>query len=588
MGRRGHIAQAMILAAVPLWLSGCFQTAASTATVTTTTPTAGATCASLTGTSWDPSAELTAAGLGDSNHDATTTVATQDLTSGNGVMTGADDSFLRTSAHLMSVSFTVSSDLGPGGSISLAAEVDSLPGGLSGLQGWPVLVSLTAPNPEGGTLEWVNFDTTAGTGSCPSARLYSCTGGSCGINSACNMASPSAFFANRTQWEQHQNFLETGKSISVATFPTCNWTSGSPSCAFTPTGTNHFLTGTGRLPQGTYTAKYAVMANYLGSTIGDSYATRVKVRVIRKTDAQLLSGAVDLNIVLVGNKNINASRTDKGKQNLNELMKQVHRIYSGKSGDSSNPTGASNSNFAGSNAASTNIRIGKVTAYEWDCSNGGDAYADLTLEQLSTLNSTGSLLLDQTSEGKALNIFIVSTLPSSILGISGGITGAMKNGTGASGLVFASFNKLSSFNPSCAGTGTCAYSQQESAFIDMGGTIAHEIGHFLGLNHPSEYMGTTHDAVPDTPECTLTVSCSLGSCITQNSCYSTSNGATCPAECGAGYTSSNNVFCPLALSCQFNHVMWWTTKKIKPAIGSDGQGFSAQSGAMMNFSPLVQ
>jgi hypothetical protein len=42
-------------------------------------------------------------------------------------------------------------------------------------------------------------------------------------------------------------------------------------------------------------------------------------------------------------------------------------------------------------------------------------------------------------------------------------------------------------------------------FLDVDGlssTIAHEVGHYLGLYHTSESTGTQHDPLPDTPECT--------------------------------------------------------------------------------------
>ena len=35
----------------------------------------------------------------------------------------------------------------------------------------------------------------------------------------------------------------------------------------------------------------------------------------------------------------------------------------------------------------------------------------------------------------------------------------------------------------------------------LGQTIAHEGGHFLGLFHTTEAKGTSHDPLPDTPEC---------------------------------------------------------------------------------------
>jgi hypothetical protein len=38
--------------------------------------------------------------------------------------------------------------------------------------------------------------------------------------------------------------------------------------------------------------------------------------------------------------------------------------------------------------------------------------------------------------------------------------------------------------------------------LALGSAITHEIGHFMGLYHPSEVDGGNHDPLPDTPECT--------------------------------------------------------------------------------------
>ena len=46
--------------------------------------------------------------------------------------------------------------------------------------------------------------------------------------------------------------------------------------------------------------------------------------------------------------------------------------------------------------------------------------------------------------------------------------------------------------------------QIDADFATFQETIAHETGHYLGLNHPSESTGTYHDIVRDTPICTST------------------------------------------------------------------------------------
>lgn len=38
----------------------------------------------------------------------------------------------------------------------------------------------------------------------------------------------------------------------------------------------------------------------------------------------------------------------------------------------------------------------------------------------------------------------------------------------------------------------------------VGKTMAHEVGHALGLDHTTESDGVSHDPIPDTPECSQT------------------------------------------------------------------------------------
>jgi len=54
---------------------------------------------------------------------------------------------------------------------------------------------------------------------------------------------------------------------------------------------------------------------------------------------------------------------------------------------------------------------------------------------------------------------------------------------------------------------TSAYTDSDN-LLDIDGlssTIAHEVGHYLGLYHTSESNGAQHDPLPDTPECTGSV-----------------------------------------------------------------------------------
>jgi hypothetical protein len=145
--------------------------------------------------------------------------------------------------------------------------------------------------------------------------------------------------------------------------------------------------------------------------------------------------------------------------------------------------------------------------------------------------------------------------------------------------------------------------KQESDFIEMGSTIGHELGHYLGLNHPSERrtVGSSqrYDFLTDTPQCSSRVSggsyvLDARACILDVT--NTLGGATCTSVC-PGYLNGSNVFqtaCPTQTACQFNHLMWWTTKNRNQttsgvsAWNEDGSLISDQSSALFQWNPLVR
>ncbi|MEK6706716.1 MAG: hypothetical protein AABZ06_13105, partial [Bdellovibrionota bacterium] len=443
-------------------------------------------CELLSGTSWVPNVT----GAGASNHEGTVTVTKETYTT-SGPVTGLSQA--ATAAREISISIPMLEDLGPLGSLSLVAEITDFPSTSISGSAYPVLVYLSD-----GTNEYVNLARAGSGGDCAASGYYTCTNGLCTANSQCKISWPSAF-TDRSHWEQHQ-VAAFGYS-STATFPTCNWGGGSTpptqlseACAF---NTNFFQGSPARLRYGvTYTAKYVLLASDY-SSVTDGLESGLKVSILKKQDTSAsVSGALDLNIILVGSKNITASRTIKGQQNLDTLLSMVHSYLS---------------------QSASGVKVGSINVLEWTCESGGDAYANVSLNSIGNMFKTGSALVPSSTEGKALNIFLVSTINSSdlnsnltILGLAGAIGGPMVNGTEISGLIFSSFDKLDTFNPNCSGSSVCPLTSQESAFNEMGATIGHEIGHYLGLNHPSEsgsssdYSG--HDVVLDTPICTATQS----------------------------------------------------------------------------------
>ncbi|MCM2322437.1 MAG: hypothetical protein NDJ90_04160 [Oligoflexia bacterium] len=436
-------------------------------------------------------------------------------------------------------------DQGPGSSVSFIAEVTGYPA-------YPFLISLND-----GQNELVKLEP-AGAGGCGKPGLFCCGTRSCAPNERWVISQPS-MFASREHWEQHQ--LSDFGTLSVNRFPTCDWSRGEPECMIADAR----LFPGGKLRGGTpYRLKYALIADESLQT--PQAAANLKVTVLKKRQSAAGRGRLDLNFILVGQKNVAASRTRKGQRNLDALLDQVAASYAG-----------------------SGISLGEVRAVEWDCGEGGDAYADIELTELPRLFSVGSARLPADGEGRSVNLFMVSSLRGeepgqgfTFLGVSGGILGPMVNGTAASGLAFSSFNKLDIFNPLC-GEEECPPAAQQRDFHEIGITIAHETGHFLGLNHPSESSGRRHDFIPDTPICTQTQNLSIGRYITVRSCWESDS--ACRAAC-PGYDGRSS-FCPERTECQFNHLMWWTSKNFVAGEG-DGNLISADSTAVLHLNPLVR
>lgn len=522
-----------------VWVSGCNKSSDDSGSGSDPSS-----CPAIDGTSWTP--EIS--GVSSSNHDSTSSLSSQTFTE-SGSVVGLAESW--TSSNLTTFTFTVDSNLGTDSSITLVAEMASFPSSLEG-SAYPALISLTDSN---GT-EWIQLDSSCQTG------IFACSNQSCTNRVSCAPNTNSVFtgasaIGRQRHWSQFQFGLTAGSSTN--SFPNCDWTDSTLPCRFTSA-----ILQSGKLPSGTYTAKYLMVAENYSQFTSGPYSGSMKLTVLSKGDSNQSQQAIDLNVVLVGDQNIKDSRTDAGKRNLNSLFKHVYDHYYTQ------------------NTSSMNVKVGTITVYEWGCSNNGDAWANPSVDDIGELLKTGSNIVSSDSQTKAINVFLVSKLTSSgsqtILGVAGAIGGPPLNGTPASGVIFSSNDELATFNPECT-TSPCPINTQESSFIDMGSTVSHELGHYLGLWHPTESAGSKHDFVPDTPQCSVTSS----DLITRNSCRTET---ACSAVCSA--TQLNSYSCGSESACQFNHVMWWSAKAYNSAGVGDGNIFSTQSGRKVNYNALVR
>jgi hypothetical protein len=187
-------------------------------------------------------------------------------------------------------------------------------------------------------------------------------------------------------------------------------------------------------------------------------------------------------------------------------------------------------------------------------------------------------LLRLAGPGNAMSLFLVdsyySSDPGTVVGLDGTIPGpATVGGTVASGATAAVENLWAGAATSCGGTPdprSCGADQV--AYV-----IAHEMGHFLGLYHDSEWTGTLFDPVRDTP------TCACRACAPASQVASCEAGVVTPTTYVMTTTDCTRQLSDPANPCGGgDNLMFW-------ALGARSEGtVTSEQSAIVRASPLVR
>lgn len=173
--------------------------------------------------------------------------------------------------------------------------------------------------------------------------------------------------------------------------------------------------------------------------------------------------ALDVNFYLVGIPGLSASNA-ANHRSLSTALETMKRMYAG---------------------AAVNIR--EVRYLELSSADTERFRIIRSINDIFALAGKSTAPGSSRSERLSVNVFLIQgfAVPQSpgLLGLSLGIPGVPgSHGNTGAGLVF-----------------TSEYLDSDPSGI--GQTLAHEIGHFVGLRHTSEHGGTSWDPLDDTPQC---------------------------------------------------------------------------------------
>ncbi len=218
----------------------------------------------------------------------------------------------------------------------------------------------------------------------------------------------------------------------------------------------------------------------IGSTFVSEGSKEISIYTIIKTG---LGSKLDVNVWVVAIQDY----TGANDQNLATIIDEFKRIM----------------NKAGVTIGNVNIR--ELTGSQAELLTFPDMSTDSNAnKQPDDLDDL--FRLSSQAGNDYINLFFVTSMGSGKLGRAGGIPGIpLLQGTAHSGVIISSLG---------------GFTQMTSGDLLMqGATIAHEVGHYLGLYHPTEKYGATFDPISDTPECRATTYDTDGDgVVTSNEC----------------------------------------------------------------------
>ena len=272
-----------------------------------------------------------------------------------------------------------------------------------------------------------------------------------------------------------------------------------------PNTTNalNYVAANGGVPSGTWSVvvnDYAAECQAIGApgcVVGDGTTTyppgTYDVQVLLKPGPVASAGTMDVNLYLVTNRYTAASA---GADTSMTRMRQTLATYLARAG----------------------ITLGAVNFVDADASVKARYASGVSVDDLTPCGEVATVLR-LAPPGNAMTLFLVNSLVSqvggyTVVGQDGTIPGPPSvGGTVASGALVSIADLTFTLTPtSCQDAITLSGCGADfTAYI-----AAHETGHFLGLYHVTESLGTLFDPVKDTPTC-LCSTCAPAS--QQVNCY---------------------------------------------------------------------